>query len=115
MFSPLVVALVLWASLAGYAQQVAGIAGDYTGSLGTLHLRLHIKVDKRGLATGTLDSIDQGAVGIPCTDFRYEGKILAFAVPTVNGSWKGTVSAEGATLSGTWDQGEAQPLEFKRE
>lgn len=85
------------------------------GTLGPLHVRLHLKVDPSGLVTGTLDSPDQGANGIPCADFRLDGEALNFTVPAVHGSWKGTVANDGASLSGTWDQGSPTPLNFARD
>jgi CubicO group peptidase (beta-lactamase class C family) len=97
------------------AQQKPSIAGDYAGTLGSLHLKLHLKVDAAGAVAGTLDSTDQGAMGIPCADFHLDGQALAFTVPAVNGKWKGTVSADGATLTGTWDQGVPQLLNFARD
>jgi D-alanyl-D-alanine-carboxypeptidase/D-alanyl-D-alanine-endopeptidase len=95
------------------AQQAPSIAGDYAGTLGPLHVKLHLKVDAAGAITGTLDSTDQGAMGIPCSDFHLEGANLTFRVPAVQGSWKGTVTADG--LAGTWDQGSPQPLNFTRD
>src|ERR1700723_2018484 len=72
------------------AQAKPNIAGDYSGNLGPLHVNLHVKVDAAGTVTGTLDSPDQGAVGIPCADFHLDGQALSFTVPAVHGSWKGT-------------------------
>ena len=89
------------------------IGGDYAGTLGPLHLKLHVKVDAAGAISGTLDSTDQGAMGIPCVDFQLNGTALTFKVPAVQGSWKGTVTGDG--LAGTWDQGSPQPLNFTRD
>jgi CubicO group peptidase (beta-lactamase class C family) len=97
------------------AQNKSDIAGDYGGVLGSLHIKLHLKVDAAGGITGTLDSPDQGANGIPCSDFHLDGQSLAFSVPAVHGSWKGAVSADGKTLSGSWDQGNPMPLSFARD
>lgn len=94
------------------AQAKPNIAGDYAGVLGPLHLKLHLKVDAAGGITGTLDSTDQGANGIPCADFHLDGQALTFSVPAVHGAWKGAVSADGKTLTGTWDQGNPMPLVF---
>jgi len=95
------------------AQPAPTVAGDYAGMLGPLHVKLHIKVDPAGVITGTLDSTDQGAMGIPCADFHLDGQTLAFTVPAVHGSWKGAVTADA--LDGTWDQGAPQPLKFSRD
>lgn len=97
------------------AQAKPNISGDYSGTLGALHVRLHLKVNPSGTVTGTLDSPDQGAVGIPCADFHLDGQALSFTVPAVHGSWKGTVANDSASLSGTWDQGTPMPLNFARD
>jgi pimeloyl-ACP methyl ester carboxylesterase len=39
---------------------------------------------------------------------------LKFAIAAVRGSYEGKLSADGATLEGTWSQGRALPLEFRR-
>ena len=98
-----------------FAQQKLNIAGDYIGSLGPLHLKLHLKIDTEGALNGTLDSPDQGASGIPCADFHFDGQSLSFAVPAVNGTWKGTVGSQGALLNGIWNQGSPVPLNFSRD
>ncbi|MGD0786862.1 MAG: serine hydrolase domain-containing protein [Terracidiphilus sp.] len=108
-------ALLALTALSAPAQQKPSIAGDYAGTIAGLHLKLHLKADPAGTVTGTLDSTDQGAMGIPCADIRLDGQSLSFTVPAVNGKWKGTVSADGAALTGTWDQGAPQPLNFARD
>jgi serine-type D-Ala-D-Ala carboxypeptidase/endopeptidase len=97
------------------AQQTAMLQGDFVGSLGPLHLKLHIKAAPDGSLAGTLDSLDQGALGLQCTDFHREGQTLSFNVPVVHGSWKGSVDNGGATLTGTWTQGSPMPLSFARD
>jgi CubicO group peptidase (beta-lactamase class C family) len=97
------------------AQSKPNIAGDYVGNLGGLHLQLHLKTDAAGALSGSLDSLDQKAMGLGCSDFHLDGAALSFSVPVVRGSWKGTVSADGKTLTGTWDQGNPMPLVFARD
>lgn len=97
-------------------QSKPNIAGDYVGVLGgSLHLRLHLNADAKGALSGSLDSLNQGAMGLECADFHVEGDALSFSVPVVHGSWKGTVSADAKTLTGTWDQGSPMPLVFTRD
>ena len=91
------------------------VTGDYLGQLGSLHLKLHLKVGAGGGLEGSMDSLDQGAMGIPCSEVHVEGENLSFSVPAVHGTWKGTISADGATLTGTWDQGSPMPLVFTRD
>jgi D-alanyl-D-alanine-carboxypeptidase/D-alanyl-D-alanine-endopeptidase len=111
----LVVCMIATMPFRARAQAKPNIAGDYLGILGPLHVKLHLKVDPSGLVTGTLDSPNQGANGIPCADFHLDGEALSFTVPAVHGSWKGTVANDGASLSGTWDQGSPTPLNFARD
>jgi hypothetical protein len=57
----------------------------------------------------------QGAHGLPCANFRQDAKALSFDVPSVGGRWHGTVSGDGATLDGSWSQGQEMPLVFRRD
>jgi len=91
------------------------VGGDYSGMLGPLHLKLHLKVSASGALEGSLDSVDQGAMGLPCANFRLGEKELSFDVPSVGGTWHGTVSSDGATLDGSWSQGQEMPLVFRRD
>ena len=102
-------------SIPASTEQQPDIAGDYLGSLGPLHLKLHILQAADGSLSGTLDSLDQGAMGLQCADFHFDGNALSFAVPIVHGSWKGVVKGTMPTLAGTWDQGSPMPLDFTRE
>ncbi len=97
------------------AQATSSVSGDYAGTLGPLHLRLHLKLDPSGPLSGIMDSPDQGANGLACADFKFDGQTLSFSVPIVHGTWKGTVSADAKTLTGTWDQGNPMPLVFTRD
>ena len=94
---------------------VKKVAGDYLGELGSLHLKLHIEISPGNDVLCSLDSPDQGAKGIPCSNIDVGEGSLSFSVPAVNGTWKGTVSADGKTLTGVWDQGEPMPLVFTRD
>ena len=107
--------LFLFVPLCAAAAQPPNAGGDYVGMLGALHLKLHLKIEAGGAAKGTLDSVDQGAMGLPCANIRFGDKTLSFDVPSVGGTWHGTVSADGATLDGSWSQGEELPLVFRRD
>jgi serine-type D-Ala-D-Ala carboxypeptidase/endopeptidase len=111
----LCVCVVVGFAISVSAQQKPNIAGDYRGSLGPLHLKLHLQQAADGSLSGTLDSLDQGAMGLQCADFHFDGNALSFTVPIVHGSWKGVVKGDGPSLSGTWDQGSPMPLEFTRD
>jgi len=90
------------------------INGDYSGTLGPLRLELHLKDGGQGAMEGTLDSLDQGAIGLQCANFVLKDNTLSFEVPGVGGKWHGTVSPDGSTLNGSWSQGAESPLAFHR-
>ena len=86
--------------------------------LGTLHaggkgLRVQLRLDL-AKTTCALDSLDQGAKGIPCTAAA-TGAALTLAVPAVHGTLQATLSSDGNTLDGTWNQGMAMPLTLTRQ
>jgi CubicO group peptidase (beta-lactamase class C family) len=111
----IVLALLAFTSTALSAQQSPSVIGDYAGTLGSLHLKLHLTLGPDGSLSATLGSQDQGA-WVPCRDVHLEGRVLSFTAPTVRGSWKGTVAADGNSLSGAWEQpGNSGPLNFVRE
>jgi uncharacterized protein len=103
--------------LAGLAQ-AQDIAGDWEGTLdtgmGQLRLVLHVTKSADGALKATLDSIDQGANGIPVKSVTLKDSKLNLDVAAVQGTYAGTVAADGKTISGTWSQGKELPLEFKR-
>jgi CubicO group peptidase (beta-lactamase class C family) len=106
--------LTILVSIGAAVAQTPKLGGDYSGVLGPLHLKLHLKVGS-GAVEGTLDSVDQGANGLVCANFRLAEAALSFEVPGVGGRWHGTVSADGATLDGSWSQGSEMPLVFRRD
>lgn len=95
------------------------IAGHWQGTLqtgvGELRLVLHINKAADGSLKATLDSVDQAANDIPVDSTTLKDSKLHLDIGTVNGTYEGTVSADGKTISGTWSQsGKDLPLEFKR-
>ena len=94
------------------------IAGDWQGTLNAggaeLRLVLHITKAANGELKATLDSIDQNADGIPVKSAVLKGSKLSLDVEAVHGSYEGKVSADAKTITGTWTQGMALPLEFTR-
>lgn len=101
---------------AGSAQ--TQIAGDWKGTLNAdgneLHLIFHIAADKGGTLSATLDSVDQGANGIPVSSVTLKDNKLSMTVDAVHGSYEGTVSADGTAIKGTWSQGVELELNLTR-
>lgn len=108
-------ALVLFTSCIAQAQN---IVGDWQGTLKTgaadLRLVLHIAKGDGDSLKATLDSVDQGANGIPVTSISLKDSKLNFSVDAVNGSYAGKVNSDGTMIGGTWYQGQPMALDFKR-
>lgn len=100
------------------ASAAPAIAGDWAGTLsvGTAELRLtlHIISAKDGSLTATLDSIDQGANGIPVNTVTLNDGKLNLTIDAVHGTYEGTVNKDASEIDGTWSQGQALTLNFKR-
>ena len=96
------------------------IAGVWNGTLvaGTMNLRLRVNITKTdsGTATGTMDSLDQGANNIPLSGIVLKEGKVQFDVRAVGGVYEGTLSADGSALNGEWRQsGQTLPLELKKQ
>jgi hypothetical protein len=98
--------------------QAPDIAGDWQGTIdtgmGQLHLVMHLTRASDGALQATLDSVDQGAHGIPVSSVTFKDGKLTLDVSAVHGTYEGRVAADGKAISGTWSQGKALPLDFKR-
>ena len=96
--------------------RAAKIAGDWQGTLSAggaeLRLILHIKAAEDGKLSATLDSVDQGAMGIPVSAISLDGSKLKLTVDAVQGSYDGTVNADTSAIQGTWSQGRSLELNF---
>jgi len=103
-----VITVALFTGSAAMAQ-----SPDITGTWqGTLHapghdLRIVFKVSKTpdGKLGGVMYSIDQGGQPITASSVSAEGSTIKFAVSAINGSYEGTLSADGSTIDGKWTQG----------
>lgn len=112
----IVTALIVLAAGISRAQD---ITGDWQGTLNAggqeLRLVLHITKAPDNSLKATLDSIDQpGGNGIPVSSITLKDSKLELGVEVVHGSYEGKVAPDGNAITGTWSQGAALPLEFKR-
>jgi CubicO group peptidase (beta-lactamase class C family) len=96
-----------------FAQQAAAPTADGIW-LGTLHtggpnlrVQFHLHQNTAGKWTCSLDSLDQGAAGIPCT-LTSATNPIAIDIPAIHGSFSGSLT--GNTLDGTFHQGADLPL-----
>lgn len=94
------------------------VVGDWHGTLkangAELRLVLHITKGEGGELKATLDSVDQGANGIPVSAITVKESQLSLTVEAVHGTYEGKVNAAATEIEGTWSQGPPLPLVFKR-
>lgn len=88
------------------------VVGDYRATLWRTHIILHLQRDQAGSLIGTLDIVDQGESGIPCTQIALSGKQINFTVSKFQMAYKGEVAEDGRNITGTMDQD--TPLVFTR-
>ncbi|MFN7932265.1 MAG: alpha/beta hydrolase [Bryobacteraceae bacterium] len=106
-------------SVSAAMAQTAGFDGHWLGALEVgptkLRLALHIEKAADGSLSGKMDSIDQGASGIPLSAVTLAEKAVSFTVPAIRGGYKGTLNASADAIEGEWSQGpNSLPLSFKR-
>jgi hypothetical protein len=114
--------IALWitalAVVTGSALNAQDVTGDWLGKISAggaeLRVALHISKSADGSLKATLDSLDQGANGIPVGPITLTDSKLNFTVPAVNGNYEGKVDSAGAVITGNWSQGQSLPLEFRR-
>jgi len=107
------------ADLAVSKQAAQKLTGSWNGTLntGAANLRLLVKISKAasGAATGTMDSLDQGAKDIPLSRISYTENKVRFEVAGVGGVYEGTLANDGTAIAGQWQQGgQSMTLDFKK-
>jgi pimeloyl-ACP methyl ester carboxylesterase len=110
------VAILMAIIIGGTFSQAQDITGHWNGVLniqGT-NLRLVVHINKTGDSyTSTMDSPDQGAMGIPVTATTFNGTILSLAVQNIGLSYQGEFKTD--SIVGTFKQGGLSlPLTLKR-
>lgn len=119
----LVAVLLLIAAPAAFAEppknDPKNPAGIWEGPLkaGAIELRIAFKIakDADGKLTATLDSIDQGAKDVPCTEVTFaEGK-LSIDIAKGKAKYAGKMSDDGGSIKGHFEQGGVKlELDLKR-
>jgi dienelactone hydrolase len=90
--------------------------GDWIGTVGPaqLHLAIHIRRTGAGL-DGTMDSLDQGVVGMPLAAVKADADALSFDVPAAAGHYSGRWDPAARRYAGEWSQPKLrQPLLLSR-
>jgi hypothetical protein len=105
--------------LAANKQAAQKLAGVWNGTLaaGATNFRLKVRITKTaaGAATGTIQSLDQGAKDIPLSAITCKEGVVHFAARGIGAYYDGTLSPAGVMLNGQWHQsGQSFSLEFKK-
>lgn len=101
------------------AKPTPSAEGIFEGPLtvGAVNLRLgfHLKKKEDGGWTGKMDSIDQGARGIPLSSVKVDGDAVTLEFKAGGLKYAAKLSADGQSLDGTFEQGGLKlPLTLKR-
>ena len=110
------------------AEAEADIAGTWLGTLAVppvpIRLVLNLMRSAAGSWSGSADSPDQGAFGIPITSIDVMGKRVLIRLDSIDLGISAELSSDGQTLSGTLQQGgaslplslvrQAAPLDYRR-
>jgi len=109
-----VAALALAAAGTAQGQDVVGDwQGDLAIGAGEVRIVVHITKSPDGTLKATMDSPDQGALGIPIESITLDGNKLKFTTAAVKGSYEGTVKKDG--INGGWVQAQNKTeLDFKK-
>jgi hypothetical protein len=93
-------------------------AGKWEGTLDSMGSTLHLVfnlANKDGSASGTIDSPDQGALGLPMSEISTTENSIKISVQIVDGGYTGKLSGDGKVLTGEWSQaGGTLPLVLKK-
>ena len=103
-------------ALAQTPSPVRSPEGHWQGSLqGMVRVVVHVDRTTAGRLTGTMDSPDQGALGLPIDTLVFSGDSLRFTMRRILGDFAGAMSADGTRIEGRWRQGGASfPLTLER-
>lgn len=118
--SILVFVLLSWlTSPVQAAPQAAAIDGDWIGTLAAgganLRLAFHVTRDPAGQLAATMDSLDQGAMGLKIETVNVTGDVVRFQLKAPPAAFEGKFSADRSQIDGAWIQGGVSlPLVLKR-
>jgi pimeloyl-ACP methyl ester carboxylesterase len=95
------------------------IEGAWQGTINSAarKLRLVLRVSKadNGALKATLDSPDQGAMGLPVDAISLSDSFLRFEMKAIQATFDGGLSRDGTEIAGSFRQGLPSPMVFRRE
>jgi hypothetical protein len=108
--------ILLLGALLGSTLYAQDITGDWHGTISTPTLEFRVVLHIAKAANGfksTMDSIDQGQLGIAIDSMTFAGSTLKFTVDAAKGTYEGKLGSNGS-IDGIWTQGGPYPLKFER-
>jgi uncharacterized protein (TIGR03435 family) len=104
--------IALAASRAGPLLAQNNLVGTWQGALqvpqapsGQLRIVIKISTTEADALKAVMYSIDQGAIPMPAGTVTLQGSAVSMTIPGVGGKLEGKLSADGASIAGTWSQG----------
>src|SRR5215470_3844721 len=91
--------------------------GDWEGTLDTGQVKLRIVLHitrKEGAYAATLDSPDQGALGITIETVTVTGDSIKMDMKSLRATYAGKLTRDGSNIRGDFTQGQTFPLQFTR-
>ncbi len=108
--------LLLLAAVSAGAQ-TPGIEGAWHGALevGSVRLRLVLRITDESALAAKLDSPEQGVVGLPATILTRAGAAVRLEFVSLGAIYEGKLNRDATEMAGEWRQGRvALPLVFRR-
>lgn len=101
------------------ANAISPLEGTWQGAFQNgnmrFRLQLHVSHDEQKQLTGTLDSLDQAANGVPMSKVSEANGAVHFEIGMIGGAYEGAMNVSRNAMSGKWTQGnDSVALEFKR-
>jgi fermentation-respiration switch protein FrsA (DUF1100 family) len=111
-------ALAAIAVLPSFGEGAPALAPTWEGVLDTgamkLRMALHVAGGSGGALTATIDSLDQGAMGLPVDEVAFDGSRLHLGMKKLRAQYDAVLDTTGTELAGQWKQGGATlALRFK--
>jgi len=103
-----------------YSQEkTSRIDGVWEGVLEAMGMELrivvHITREADGALKASMDSPDQGAMGLKVDEVSFKNGTLYFVMDAIGGEYEGKLKEDGLTIDGEWSQGGTTiPLELKK-
>src|SRR5438876_3231914 len=73
---------------------------------GELRIVIKIEAIEKEQLSAEFYSIDQNPTPLKAESVKASGQGIKINIPTLNGSYEGTLSTDGNTINGTWTQGQ---------